>query len=111
VAVTWPSHGTRMDDARSQRDPADPVGESFGVWIQMCMEAGWIVRQPHLVMFEVLSLVVALFGACLVGSSPVRPVVGVAAGVGGVVQGGPEAPDFVAGQRDEVLLAGGGAPF
>jgi putative molybdopterin biosynthesis protein len=39
VAVTWPSHGTRMDDARSQRDPA---GESFGVWIQMCMEAGWI---------------------------------------------------------------------
>jgi putative molybdopterin biosynthesis protein len=42
VAVTWPSHGTRMDDARSQRDPADPVGESFGVWIQMCMEAGWI---------------------------------------------------------------------
>jgi hypothetical protein len=70
-----------------------------------------LVRQPHLVMFEVLSLVVALFGACLVGSSPVRPVVGVAAGVGGVVQGGPEAPDFVAGQRDEVLLAGGGAPF
>ena len=30
-----------------------------------------LVRQPHLVMFEVLSLVVALFGACLVGSSPV----------------------------------------
>ena len=29
-----------------------------------------LVRQPHLVMFEALSLVVALFRACLVGSSP-----------------------------------------
>jgi SAM-dependent methyltransferase len=35
-----------------------------------------LVRQPHLVMFEALSLVVASFGACLVDSSPVRPVVG-----------------------------------
>ena len=32
---------------------------------------GWLVRQPHLVMFEALSLVVALFRACLVGSPPV----------------------------------------
>ena len=30
-----------------------------------------LVRQPHLVMFEELSLVVALFRACLVGSPPV----------------------------------------
>jgi serine/threonine protein kinase len=30
-----------------------------------------LVRQPHLVMFEALSLVVASFCACLVGSSPV----------------------------------------
>jgi transposase-like protein len=30
-----------------------------------------LIRQPHLVMFEALSLVVASFGACLVGSSPV----------------------------------------
>ena len=62
-------------------------------------------------MFEALSLVMALFRACLVGSSPGGPVVDVVAGVGGVAQGGPEAPDFVAGQRDQVLLAGGGAPF
>jgi hypothetical protein len=31
----------------------------------------WLVRQPHLVMFEALSLVVAAAGAGLVESSPV----------------------------------------
>jgi hypothetical protein len=62
-------------------------------------------------MFEALSLVVALFRACLVGSSPGGPVVGVLARVDGVVQGGPEAPDFVAGQGDQILVAAGGAPF
>ena len=70
-----------------------------------------LVRQPHVVMFEALSLVVALFRACLVGSSPGGPVVGVLARVDGVVQGGPEAPDFVAGQGDQILVAAGGAPF
>jgi carbonic anhydrase len=48
-----------------------------------------LVRQPHFVMFEALSLVVASFRTCLVGSSPVRPVVGVAAGVVWVCQCGP----------------------
>jgi Hsp20/alpha crystallin family len=48
-----------------------------------------LIRQPHFVMFEALSLVVASFRTCLVGSSPVRPVVGVAAGVVWVCQCGP----------------------
>jgi hypothetical protein len=70
-----------------------------------------LVRQPHLVMFEALSLVVALFRSCLVDASPGGPVVGVVARVGGVAQGGPETPDFVAGQGNQVLDAGCGAPF
>jgi hypothetical protein len=48
-----------------------------------------LVRQPHLVMFEALSLVVASFGACLVDSSPIRPVVGVVAWVVWMGQCGP----------------------
>jgi hypothetical protein len=40
-----------------------------------------LVLQPHLVMFEVLSLVVACSGVGLVASSPVGPVVGVCSGV------------------------------
>jgi hypothetical protein len=70
-----------------------------------------LVRQPHLVMFEALSLVVALFRSCLVDPSPGGPVVGVVARVGGVAQSGPEAPDFVAGQGNQVLDADCGAPF
>jgi hypothetical protein len=70
-----------------------------------------LVRQPHLVMFEALSLVVALFRSCLVDASPGGPVVGVVARVGGVAQSGPEAPDFVAGQGNQVLDADCGAPF
>lgn len=42
MAATWPSPGTPMEDARSRRDRANPVGESFGVWMQMCVETGWI---------------------------------------------------------------------
>jgi hypothetical protein len=42
-----------------------------------------LVRQPHFVMFEVLSLVVAVFRSCLVGSSPGGPMVGMVAQVGG----------------------------
>jgi len=48
-----------------------------------------LVRQPHLVMFEALPLVVALFGARLVDSSPVRPVVGAVAWMAGMGQCGP----------------------
>jgi hypothetical protein len=70
-----------------------------------------LVRQPHLVIFEALSLVVALFRSCLVDPSPGGPVVGVVARVDGVAQGGPEAPDFVAGQGNQVLDAACGAPF
>jgi hypothetical protein len=70
-----------------------------------------LVRQPHLVMFEALSLVVALFRSCLVDPSPSGPVVGVVARVDGVAQGGPDTPDFVAGQGNQVLDAGCGAPF
>src|SRR6185312_6066819 len=70
-----------------------------------------LIRQPHLVIFEALSLVVALFRSCLVDPSPGGPVVGVVARVDGVAQGGPEAPDFVAGQGNQVLDAACGAPF
>jgi hypothetical protein len=70
-----------------------------------------LIRQPHLVMFEALSLVGASFCVCLVGSSPVGPVVGVGLGMGGVGECGPQSPDFVAGQGDQVLVAVGGAPF
>ena len=42
---------------------------------------GFLVLQPHLVMFEVLSLVMACAGVGLVASSPVGPVVGVCSGV------------------------------
>jgi hypothetical protein len=70
-----------------------------------------LVRQPHFVIFEALSLVVALFRSCLVDPSPGGPVVGVVARVDGVAQGGPEAPDFVAGQGNQVLDAACGAPF
>ena len=62
-------------------------------------------------MFEVLSLVVALFGVCLVASSPVGPVVDVAAWMVWVGQRCPEPPDFVAGQRDQLFSVVGGAPF
>ena len=61
--------------------------------------------------FEALSLVVALFRLCLVDSSPGGSVVGVVARVDGVAQGGPEAPDFVAGQGNEVLDAACGVPL
>ena len=70
-----------------------------------------LVRQPHLVMFKALSLVVASLRACLVGSSPVGPVIGVGVGVGGVGSARPEAADFVAGQGDQVCAVGGSAPF
>jgi hypothetical protein len=56
-----------------------------------------LILQPHLVIFEVLSLVVACAGAGLVASSPAGPVVEVGSGVGGVGQGGPESPDFITG--------------
>lgn len=56
-----------------------------------------LVLQPHFVMFEVLSLVVACAGVGLVASSPVGPAVGVRSGVCGAGQGGPESSDFVAG--------------
>jgi hypothetical protein len=62
-------------------------------------------------MFEALPLVVALFRACLVDSSPGGPVVGVVARVDGVVQAGPEAADFVAGQGNEVVGAACGTLF
>jgi hypothetical protein len=62
-------------------------------------------------MFEALSLVVAVFRSCLVDSSPGGPVVGVVGRVDGVAQGGPEAPDFVAGQGNQVRDAACGAPF
>jgi hypothetical protein len=38
-------------------------------------------------------------------------VVAVGLGMGQVAEGGPQPPDFVAGQRDQVLVAAGGAPF
>ena len=61
--------------------------------------------------FEALSLVVALFRAGLVDPSPGGPVVGVVARVNGVAQGGPQAPDFVTGQGNELLGAACGVPF
>jgi len=54
-------------------------------------------------MFEVLSLVVASAGSCLVEEAPVGPVVGVSFGVGWVGEDGPEPPDFVTGQRDQLI--------
>ena len=62
-------------------------------------------------MFEALSLVVAAFGAGLVESAPGRPMIGMGPGVVGVGQCGPEASDFVAGQGDQLVTAGGGAPL
>ncbi|MGB7797140.1 MAG: hypothetical protein WBL53_12930, partial [Pseudonocardiaceae bacterium] len=62
-------------------------------------------------MFEALSLVVVLFRACLVGSPPVWPVAGVVAWVVWVGEDGPEPSDFVAGQRDQLFVCAGGAPF
>jgi hypothetical protein len=54
---------------------------------------------------------VACPGVSLVASSPVGPVAGVGSGVGGVGQGGPQAPDFVAGQGNQVFVVTRGAPF
>jgi putative molybdopterin biosynthesis protein len=42
VAVTWPALDTPTDDPRSPRDGADPVAESFQVWIRICAESGWV---------------------------------------------------------------------
>lgn len=62
-------------------------------------------------MFDVLSLVVALPGSGLVLSAPVGPVIGMDFGVCRVGQCGPDSPDFVAGQRDQLFKSGSGAPF
>jgi hypothetical protein len=62
-------------------------------------------------MFEALSLVVALFRSCLVDASPGGPVVDAVARVDGMVEGGPQALDFVAGQGNQVLGAACGTPF
>ena len=72
---------------------------------------GPLVRQPQVVMFAALPLVVAAFGAGLVESAPVGPVIGMGSGVIGVGQCGPEASDFVAGQGNQLVRAGWGAPF
>ena len=82
----------------------------YYTWLRRYRAEG-LVRQPQLVIFEALSLVVALFRSCLVDPSPGGPVVGVVARVDGVAQGGPEAPDFVAGQGNEVLDVACGVPF
>ena len=52
-----------------------------GIIVLMTVIDLLLVLQPHLVMFEVLSLVVACPGVGLVASSPVGPVVGVWSGV------------------------------
>ena len=54
-----------------------------------------LVWQPHFVMFEVLSLMVALFRSSLMDSSPGGPVVGVVVPVGGMAQGGPKALELL----------------
>jgi DNA-directed RNA polymerase specialized sigma24 family protein len=64
-----------------QLQDADALDAVQMTWLQLAENAhqvqlperlgGWLIRQPHLVMFEALSLVVALFRACLVGSPPV----------------------------------------
>jgi hypothetical protein len=59
-----------------------------------------LILQRQFVMFGALSLVVASFGAGLVVQAPEGPVIGVGVGVAGVGAGGPESPDFVAGQGD-----------
>ena len=59
------------------------------IWGSVASRDDGLVRQPHLVMFEALSVVVVSFGACLVDSSPVRPVVGVVAWVVWMGQCGP----------------------
>jgi hypothetical protein len=56
-----------------------------------------LVLQPHFVILEVLSLVVACAGAGLVASSPAGPVLGVGSRVCRVGAGGQQAPDLVAG--------------
>jgi hypothetical protein len=61
---------------------------------------GWsdqLVLQPHFVIFEVLSLVVACAGVGLVAALSAGSVVEVGSGVGGVGRGGPESSDFVTG--------------
>jgi hypothetical protein len=58
---------------------------------------GSLVLQPHLVILEVLSLVVAYAGAGLVASSPVGPVLGVGSRVCRMGAGGQQAPNLVAG--------------
>lgn len=60
-------------------------------------EANHLILQPHFVMFEVLSLVVACAGAGLVASSPAGSVVGVCSWVGRAGQGRSQTADFVAG--------------
>jgi ABC-type transport system substrate-binding protein len=62
---------------------ADPrVREAFRLAVDReAMVKQVLVLQPHLVMFEVLSLVVACPGVGLVVSSPVGPVVGVCSGM------------------------------
>jgi hypothetical protein len=70
-----------------------------------------LVRQPQLVIFEALSLVVAVFRSGLVDLSAGGPVVGVVARVDGMAQSGPQAPDFVAGQGNELLGVACGVPF
>ena len=57
-------------------------------------------------MFEALSLVVAAFGAGLVESAPVGPVIGMGSGLISSGQCGPEASDFVAGQGNQLVTAG-----
>ncbi len=42
MAVTWPALDSPTDGTRSPRDGADPVTESFQVWMQTCVESGWV---------------------------------------------------------------------
>ena len=70
-----------------------------------------LVRQPQVVMFAALPLVMAAFGAGLVESAPARPVIGMGSGVIRMGQGGPEASDLVAGQGNQLVMVGCGAPF
>jgi hypothetical protein len=57
------------------------VAVATGADLTHAIERHGLILQPHLVMFEVLSLVVACPGVGLVVSSPVGPVVGVWSGV------------------------------
>ena len=42
MAMTWPALDTPIDAARSPRDGADPVAESFQAWMQTCERSGWV---------------------------------------------------------------------